>query len=876
MGGTHCLEYPYLPLRNKDQSILDDDFTSSDSFNIRVIEIEPAIDLEADLRCEIKHIDVSKNETFSALSYVWGPPVFSHRIYCGNAQLAITLSLDRALRRLRKAGRLRLWVDAVCINQKDTKEKDQQVQRMGQIYGYAQSTLVWLGGDGHDAEDMDKCINFFWGLSSSRHESSVTADRADASIREELMRFFGHTDLDAVRRFLASPWFTRRWVIQEAIVNTTHFYCGSLDITRHALDHAVFILQKSSFEFDQRALRHIQSLEWEANIVERANIYQGSGILDLLVRFSHTSCSDDHDRIYAYLGLANDVRSPFATLIPESRQGPFAPMKSGLGRTNERAQTKRIAFEVSYDEDVNHVYADFAERLLEHQDHLDLLHCAGAFRPHASSVPRLHYTWAPDWRLPRRYKPLINVPWFRAGVLEDEKKPFLNYPWLAVEGFVFGNAISCIPIEGVDSHSEEGGDHMFMIGNLCTTIGMFKRYITGERMWQALALTFVADHGANDKMKHYYVDEAKGKLIKRNASERDMHTLLDWWARFDEGLIPIPPFWASEDTANPSAENTQKSPPSEQSDEPSTTADPDTDRNKTSMPSNRSVPQIESPKSSSAGICSDSKTDDLGEDGVTTGSMTARSRSSSADAWLEANDSLAPLTLEAAKVPASQRDTSVTTCVQADRPEQPSPLPHSLLLKLHEKSLHRHNATGIFLKPSATAGDWHPTSYENQSGWHSRIDEELEPYEDAKMKRLARKSAQKDGKELHDTPDEEGDDSYPEDAPYDVEWRHQGQGLVWFDGHGRNEERYSELANETLRGRCFFLTSNGYFGIGPDDMTRHDTIVILHGARTPFVLRPTQDSRYWMLLGDCYVHGIMGGEAMQMEDRGLDRKFVLR
>lgn len=35
--------------------------------------------------------------------------------------------------------------DAVCIDQNNIEEKNQQVQQMGRIYSGAQSVLVWLG-----------------------------------------------------------------------------------------------------------------------------------------------------------------------------------------------------------------------------------------------------------------------------------------------------------------------------------------------------------------------------------------------------------------------------------------------------------------------------------------------------------------------------------------------------------------------------------------------------------------------------------------------------------------------------------------------------------------------------------------------------------
>ncbi|KAK0722928.1 hypothetical protein B0T26DRAFT_704630 [Lasiosphaeria miniovina] len=110
------------------------------------------------------------------------------------------------------------------------------------------------------------------------------------------------------------------------------------------------------------------------------------------------SCSTDHDHIYAYLGLANDVCSPFTNLSPEPRENPMVFGRIAARRQPPLSTVKITTIHVDYDEDAIHVYADFAERMLEHKDHLELLHCAGAFRPHASSssISRLHQTWAPN------------------------------------------------------------------------------------------------------------------------------------------------------------------------------------------------------------------------------------------------------------------------------------------------------------------------------------------------------------------------------------------------------------------------------------------------------------------------------------------------
>jgi len=38
----------------------------------------------------------------------------------------------------------RIWIDALCINQQDNKEKEHQVLLMGEIYSNASETIVWL------------------------------------------------------------------------------------------------------------------------------------------------------------------------------------------------------------------------------------------------------------------------------------------------------------------------------------------------------------------------------------------------------------------------------------------------------------------------------------------------------------------------------------------------------------------------------------------------------------------------------------------------------------------------------------------------------------------------------------------------------------
>jgi hypothetical protein len=58
----------------------------------------------------------------------------------------VTVNLANALRFLRRPNRLvRIWIDALCINQDDPIERGNQVRLMGSIYTLCDSVIVYLG-----------------------------------------------------------------------------------------------------------------------------------------------------------------------------------------------------------------------------------------------------------------------------------------------------------------------------------------------------------------------------------------------------------------------------------------------------------------------------------------------------------------------------------------------------------------------------------------------------------------------------------------------------------------------------------------------------------------------------------------------------------
>jgi hypothetical protein len=65
-------------------------------------------------------------------------------------------------------------------------------------------------------------------------------------------------------------------------------------------------------------------------------------------------------------------------------------------------------------------------------------------------------------------------------------------------------------------------------------------------------------------------------------------------------------------------------------------------------------------------------------------------------------------------------------------------------------------------------------------------------------------------------------------------------------------------------GRRFITTKKGYMGLSPPLTRIGDKIVILLGARTPFILRKM--GKGYRFIGECYVHGMMTGEGLRSLD----------
>jgi hypothetical protein len=83
-------------------------------------------------------------------------------------------------------------------------------------------------------------------------------------------------------------------------------------------------------------------------------------------------------------------------------------------------------------------------------------------------------------------------------------------------------------------------------------------------------------------------------------------------------------------------------------------------------------------------------------------------------------------------------------------------------------------------------------------------------------------------------------------------------------GGGRegSGEQWARWATSAADGRVFARSIKGYYVLGPAELEAGDVICALFGCKVPFCLRPV--GKHYLLVGECYTHGLMKGEAMSM------------
>jgi len=217
---------------------------NKDNSKIRLLDIV-ALENGASIRCEVQVVSLQDNPVYSALSYVWGDPSITEDILIDSSTLTVTKNLADALRHVKQHWHkyfpdrdtitLRLWTDAICINQHDLEERSHQVKLMASIYTSAELVIAWLGGGDEEISRGLKALQIISREVMDQDEAmlSTPADWGTAEpslqwIEKYPSLWFSYLDdvdtrpvgfkdmWNGVSRFLHLPYWSRIWIFQEA------------------------------------------------------------------------------------------------------------------------------------------------------------------------------------------------------------------------------------------------------------------------------------------------------------------------------------------------------------------------------------------------------------------------------------------------------------------------------------------------------------------------------------------------------------------------------------------------------------------------------------------------------------------------------------
>lgn len=171
---------------------------------------------------EMRTLNLSAPPIYECLSYVWESDENSSQIFIDNRYVSITQNLKEALYHVQ--ARHFIWIDAVCIDQSNARERSQQVAKMDRIFESASGVTFWLGPERDNSTAGMRALNWLGSridldengrlyalhpLDEEHHGISDVKESAPFSVAG----WWAIGDVVSGR-----PWFKRLWIRQEAFL----------------------------------------------------------------------------------------------------------------------------------------------------------------------------------------------------------------------------------------------------------------------------------------------------------------------------------------------------------------------------------------------------------------------------------------------------------------------------------------------------------------------------------------------------------------------------------------------------------------------------------------------------------------------------------
>jgi hypothetical protein len=244
--------------------------------HIRLLRYAPS-SKGSEIRLQIQVFNRRAKPPYAALSYVWGEKTPRQAINLKGCSFDTGPNLYNALRSMRKGLPEWFWIDAICIDQNNTTERNEQVREMTQTYEKATLVASWIGL-------CDELIRPVFTLDVRTQNMSNLAPPQQRKLTA------------ALHRLCQLEYWTRIWIQQELLLNPNIvLFCGEFTQPLHPLIEWSG-LQGRSLHIQSDLFHSLEiGVEWFS--------WRKAPVLRLLTWAGYHQSTDVRDKLFALLSL---------------------------------------------------------------------------------------------------------------------------------------------------------------------------------------------------------------------------------------------------------------------------------------------------------------------------------------------------------------------------------------------------------------------------------------------------------------------------------------------------------------------------------------------------------------------------------------------
>ena len=294
---------------------------------IRLLRIDYDQDTDG-IHCRLGNFSLNDKPEYRALSYAWTKEVPTCLIYLNGVPFYVRRNLFLFLQVMHQ----KIWddyifIDALCINQTDLREKTGQVRLMRDIYSNAGEVIAWVGS----SLDLDHAREI------NANDLSLYFCNTKSGVDEMLADWRELGDYAAVEYFVqafcSKAYWSRLWIVQESLLASTLVIM--YNNLRLPSDVLLYFGEKFLDMLEPELMEQVRELGNDPNAIYTAGMVLGIGYTDndsslirvllackilahrkhlagnkdkmnmsaAIMMYSGHRCSVLHDKIFGLLGL---------------------------------------------------------------------------------------------------------------------------------------------------------------------------------------------------------------------------------------------------------------------------------------------------------------------------------------------------------------------------------------------------------------------------------------------------------------------------------------------------------------------------------------------------------------------------------------------